>query len=128
MYAGAVPRRATIPSSIEAVASAVMLLAATIASASRVCSSTMLSSFWTRPSAVWSNWKSSAQTWFGRSAHSLAAGTAERPRRLDPNASPRLEVWVIGAGEGIRTLDPLLGKQMLYRLSYSRSEAAAIIA
>ena len=68
MYAGAVPRRATIPSSIEAVASAVMLLAATIASASRVCSSTMLSSFRTRPSAVWSNWKSSAQTWFGRSA------------------------------------------------------------
>ena len=23
--------------------------------------------------------------------------------------------WVIGAGEGIRTLDPLLGKQGLYR-------------
>ena len=88
MYAGAVPRRATIPSSVEAVASAVMLLVATIASASRVCSSTMLSSFRTRPSAVWSNWKSSAQTWFGRSARSLAAGTAERPRRLDPNASP----------------------------------------
>src|SRR5438552_19216399 len=29
----------------------------------------------------------------------------------------------IGAGEGTRTLDPLLGKQMLYRLSYSRSRA-----
>ena len=28
-----------------------------------------------------------------------------------------------GAGEGTRTLDPLLGKQMLYRLSYSRSIA-----
>ena len=26
-----------------------------------------------------------------------------------------------GAGEGTRTLDPLLGKQMLYQLSYSRS-------
>ena len=51
-----------------------MRLAATIASASRVCSSTTLSSFRTRPSAVWSNWKSSAQTWFGRSARSLAAG------------------------------------------------------
>ena len=54
---------------------------ATIASASRVCSSTMLSSFRTRPSAVWSNWKSSAQTWFGRSARSRTAGTAESPRR-----------------------------------------------
>ena len=81
MYPGAVPRRATIPSSVAAVASAVMLLAATIASASRVCSSTMLSSFRTRPSAVWSNWKSSAQTWFGRSARSRTAGTVESPRR-----------------------------------------------
>ena len=51
-----------------------MRLVATTASASRVCSSTMLSSFKTRPSAVWSNWKSSAQTWFGRSARSHLAG------------------------------------------------------
>ncbi len=27
---------------------------------------------------------------------------------------------LIGAGEGIRTLDPNLGKVMLYQLSYSR--------
>ena len=27
----------------------------------------------------------------------------------------------VGAGKGTRTLDPLLGKQMLYQLSYSRS-------
>ena len=81
MYPGAVPRPATIRSSVAAVASALMRLAATTASASRVCSSTTLSSFRTRPSAVWSNWKSSAQTWFGRSARSLAAGTAESPRR-----------------------------------------------
>ena len=74
MYPGAVPRTATIRSSVAAVASALMRLAATIASASRVCSSTMLSRFRTRPSAVWSNWKSSAQTWSGRSALSRLAG------------------------------------------------------
>ncbi len=27
----------------------------------------------------------------------------------------------VGAGNGTRTRDPLLGKQMLYQLSYSRS-------
>ena len=29
----------------------------------------------------------------------------------------------IGAGDGTRTRDPLLGKQMLYQLSYSRSDS-----
>ena len=33
----------------------------------------------------------------------------------------RSRVEEIGAGDGTRTHDPLLGKQMLYRLSYSRS-------
>ena len=32
----------------------------------------------------------------------------------------RLSIGDIGAGEGIRTLDPQLGKLMLYRLSYTR--------
>ena len=31
-----------------------------------------------------------------------------------------------GAGEGIRTLDPLLGKQMLCQLSYARSPFAIL--
>ena len=31
-----------------------------------------------------------------------------------------ISVWRSGAGEGIRTLDPLLGKQMLCQLSYAR--------
>ena len=74
MYPGAVPPPATIRSSVAAVASALMRLAATTASASRVCSQAMLSSFKTRPSAVWSSWTSSAQTWFGRSARSHLAG------------------------------------------------------
>ena len=59
-----------------------MRLAATTASASRVCSSTMLSSFRTRPSAVWSNWKSSAQTWFGHSARSPPGGLSRVPQAL----------------------------------------------
>jgi hypothetical protein len=66
---------------VATVASAVMLRAATTASASRVYSSTTFSNFSTRPSAVWSNWKSSAHTSFGRSARSLAAAVVESPRR-----------------------------------------------
>ena len=44
-----------------------------MASASRVCSSTMFNSFSLRRSAVSSNWKSSAHTWFG------SLGSQQRP-------------------------------------------------
>ena len=50
-------------------------------SASRVCSSTMCRSFKSRPSAVWSNSKSSAQTWLGCSACKRLAGTVDSPMR-----------------------------------------------
>ena len=89
MYAGAVPRRATIPSSVEAVASAVMLLATTIASASRVCSSTMLSSFRTRPSAVWS----SAMIRAIRAGSSIGTGAARSGVTADGCGSGR---WSVG--------------------------------
>ena len=36
-------------------------------------------------------------------------------------AQPSLVYVCVGAGNGTRTRDPLLGKQMLYQLSYSRS-------
>ena len=35
---------------------------------------------------------------------------------------------ITGAGNGTRTRDPLLGKQMLYQLSYSRSSHLYLIA
>ncbi len=40
------------------------------------------------------------------------------PDRLPPN---RLPEALSGAGEGIRTPDPLITNQMLYRLSYASS-------
>jgi hypothetical protein len=40
--------------------------------------------------------------------------------RLD--GTSRAEVRDVGAGDGIRTRDPQLGKLMLYQLSYSRKE------
>ena len=58
-----------------------MLRATSITSDSRVNSSTMFSSFSARPSAVWSNWKSNAHTWLGRSARSRSAGTVDSPSR-----------------------------------------------
>ena len=36
-------------------------------------------------------------------------------------AQPSYMYMCSGAGKGTRTPDPLLGKQMLYQLSYSRS-------
>ncbi len=39
---------------------------------------------------------------------------------LNPRIFPALSVQN-GAGKGIRTLDPRLGKPMLYQLSYSRT-------
>ena len=33
---------------------------------------------------------------------------------------PRIRIESIGAGEGIRTLDVFLGKEVLYQLSYTR--------
>ena len=45
-------------------------------------------------------------------------------------ADPCLATWLcrlFGAGNGIRTRDPQLGKLMLYRLSYSRFAAYSII-
>ena len=70
-----------------------------ITSDSRVNSSTMLSSFSARPSAVWSNWKSNAHTWLGRSARSRSAGTVDSPsrRRLRLRAGPAAPPRATGA-------------------------------
>ena len=78
---GATPRSRTIWSSTRTAWSASIERATRIAKASRVCSSTTWSSFKVRPSTVVSNWKSNAQTWFGRSARSRFAGTVESPSR-----------------------------------------------
>ena len=39
-----------------------------------------------------------------------------------------LQGFAYGAGKGTRTPDPLLGKQMLYQLSYSRSPRTLALA
>jgi hypothetical protein len=44
---------------------------------------------------------------------------AYRIRRLPDNSHSSLEDLFSGAGEGIRTPDPLITNQMLYRLSYA---------
>jgi hypothetical protein len=55
-HRGAVRRSVTRRSSTFTVASASILRSTVMAKASRVCSSTTLSSFKTLPSVVWSNW------------------------------------------------------------------------
>ena len=56
--------------------------------------------------------KSSEWSAFGKTC----CATTNRVRRLTENSSLRL---FSGAGEGIRTPDPLITNQMLYRLSYA---------
>jgi hypothetical protein len=77
----AAPRSATSRSSTSTVRSASMLRLTSIASASRVNSSTMFRSLSTLPSAVWSNRKSNGHTWLGRSARRRCAPTVESPSR-----------------------------------------------
>src|SRR5829696_3395368 len=76
------PRSATRASRTWTRSSAVQRRPTRIAIASRVCSSTMLASFNLLPSAVWSNSKSIAQTWLGRSARSRSAVPVAMRRRL----------------------------------------------
>ena len=76
------PRCEARRSTTAATPSASMLRATCTARASRVSSSTVLSSLIRRPSAVSSNWKSNADTWFGRRARSLAAVPSPGRRRL----------------------------------------------
>ncbi len=46
---------------------------------------------------------------------------AEEGEGRNPRGEPReVPAFRIGAGNGIRTRDPQLGKLMLYQLSYSR--------
>ncbi len=51
------------------------------------------------------------------------------PRRLDQETKKAAfgAAWKIGAGNGIRTRDPNLGKVVLYQLSYSRDERSVIL-
>jgi len=76
------PRLATSRSITWTTSSASHVRSTRIANASRVCSSTILSSFSLLWSAVSSNWKSSAQTWFGRSARNSSPVGPRRRLRL----------------------------------------------
>jgi len=79
--AGAVPRRWTIRSSVLTVSSAPMRRAAGVARASRVYSSVTVRILIGRPSAVWSERKSSAQTWLGQAAATWPGIRLPRRRR-----------------------------------------------
>jgi len=80
MYSGA-PRSAFAWSSTSTTSAAVMERPSCRPTLSRVCSSHMARALIGRPSAVESNMKSSAQTWFRRSARSRFAGTVLVPTR-----------------------------------------------
>src|SRR5918994_7811664 len=77
------PGGATSRSMMATTSSALQCRPTSVARASRVCSSTMLHSFSLLRSAVSSNWKSMAHTWFGRSARS-SGPAARRPGALTP--------------------------------------------
>ena len=75
----------------------------------------------TRPDDVW-------RFGFFHIAHALAM--QQTHERAGPgsgkNEAPRTGLLETGAGKGTRTLDPDLGKVVLYQLSYSRVEPAIL--
>ena len=60
-----------------------------------------------------------AASW-GQRAQRRCAKSKRRKGKQKLSLRPSFLVCFVGAGNGTRTRDPLLGKQMLYQLSYSR--------